>query len=196
MLFAALGLLLPLAAAAATPFTLRGKLDSVSPDGQTLVVTSRTGETAKVHIGDQARVTRVGPASLAQVKLGDFVGVAAAPNASGELHALELHIFPESMRGVGAGTRPFDLAPGSSMTNGAISVRVESADGPKLTVAYNGGSQDIVIDKTTPIVAFARGARADLKPGASVIARGEKGADGTIEASSVLVGLDGLVPPM
>ena len=85
---------------------------------------------------------------------------------------MEVHIFPEAMRGTGEGFRPFDLAPKSSMTNGNISARVDATTGPKLTVTYKGGEQTIVVDPKTPIVAFEPGAKTDLKPGAAIIARG------------------------
>ena len=85
---------------------------------------------------------------------------------------MEVHIFPEAMRGTGEGHRPFDLGPGSSMTNGNITARVDATSGPKLTVTYKGGEQAIVVDPKTPIVALAPGAQTDLKPGAAIIARG------------------------
>jgi hypothetical protein len=107
-----------------------------------------------------------------------------------------VHIFPEAMRGTGEGFRPFDLAPGSSMTNGNIQARVDAASGPKLTVTYKGGEQTIVVDPKTPIVTFAPAAQADLKPGAAIIARGPRQEDGAIDATVVQVGKDGLVPPM
>ena len=109
---------------------------------------------------------------------------------------MEVHIFPEAMRGTGEGFRPFDLGPKSSMTNGNISARVDATTGPKLTVTYKGGEQTIVVDPKTPIVAFEPGAQTDLKPGAAIIARGPKQGDGSIDAAFVLVGKDGLVPPM
>jgi hypothetical protein len=118
------------------------------------------------------------------------------PGEGGKLKAMEVHIFPEAMRGTGEGYRPFDLAPKSSMTNGNISARVDAATGPKLTVTYKGGEQTILIDPKTPIVALAPGAKTELKPGANIIARGPKQADGSIDAVFVLIGKDGLVPPM
>jgi hypothetical protein len=136
------------------------------------------------------------PATLADVKPGAFIGVAALPGEGGELKAMEVHIFPEAMRGTGEGFRPFDLAPGSSMTNGNISARVDATSGPKLTVSYKGGEQTIVVDPKTPIVGFEPGAANDLKPGAAIIARGARQDDGSIDATAVLVGKDGLVPPM
>jgi Domain of unknown function (DUF5666) len=176
--------------------TARATIRTISADGATLSVRTRAGEDQTVRLTPKTRFILVVPASLADVKPGDFVGVAALPGEGGELKAMEVHIFPESMRGTGEGYRPFDLAPKSSMTNGDISARVDAATGPKLTVTYKGGEQTIVVDPKTPIVALEPASRADLKPGANIIARGPKQGDGSIDAAFVLVGKDGLTPPM
>ena len=174
----------------------RATIETISADGAALSVRTRAGEDQTVHLNPKTRFVLVVPATLADVKPGTFIGVAALPGEGSELKAMEVHIFPEAMRGTGEGFRPFDLAPKSSMTNGNISARVDATTGPKLTVTYKGGEQTIVIDPKTPIVALAPGARADLKPGAAIIARGPKQEDGSIDAAFVLVGKDGLVPPM
>lgn len=176
--------------------TARATVKTISADGAALSVRTRAGEDQTVHLTAKTRFILVVPASLAEVKAGAFIGVAALPGEGGELKAMEVHIFPESMRGTGEGYRPFDLAPKSSMTNGNISARVDSATGPKLTVTYKGGEQTIVVDPKTPIVALEPAAKTDLKPGAHIIARGPKQADGSIDAAFVLVGKDGLTPPM
>ncbi len=174
----------------------RATIKTISADGAALSVRTRAGEDQTVHLNPKTRFVLVVPATLADVKPGTFIGVAALPGEGSELKAMEVHIFPEAMRGTGEGFRPFDLAPKSSMTNGNISARVDATTGPKLTVTYKGGEQTIVIDPKTPIVALAPGARTDLKPGAAIIARGPKQGDGSINAAFVLVGKDGLVPPM
>ena len=174
----------------------RATIEKVSADGAALSVRTRAGEERTVRLTPKTRFSLVVPATLADVKPGTFIGVAALPGEAGELKAMEVHIFPEAMRGTGEGYRPFDLQPKSSMTNGNISARVDQATGPKLTVTYKGGEQTIVIDPKTPIVALAPGAKTDLKPGAAIIARGPKENDGSIEAAFVLIGKDGLVPPM
>ena len=181
---------------AVPPVAVRATIELVADGGASLVVHRRSGETATIRLKPDARVTLVVPASLADVKPGLFVGVAALPGKDGALNAMEVHIFPEAMRGAGEGFRPFDLAPGSTMTNGAIEARVDGVAGPKLTVTYKGGQQAVDIAPSTPIVALTPGARTDLKPGAAIIARGAKAADGTYEAGFVLVGKDGLTPPM
>jgi hypothetical protein len=194
---AAFALAFASAAFAQTPsVTLRGTIVTVSADGGTLGVKTRSGEAATVRVKPDLPVALVVPATLGDVKPGSFIGVAAVPGDGGALKALEVHIFPEALRGTGEGYRPFDLAPGSSMTNGALSARVDGVEGPTLTVTYHGGQQTIRVDSKTPIVGFEPGSHADLKPGAAMIARGARAEDGAVEATRIIVGKDGLVPPM
>ena|SRR5271170_1891657 len=174
---------------------LRGAIESTN--GETFVVHTREGETASVRLKQGAPIGALVKAQLADIKPGLFVGAAAVPGQEGALKALEVHIFPEAMRGIGEGFHPFDLAPGSSMTNGNISAVVETVDGPKLTVTYKGGEQTILVDEATPIVTMTPGSIDDLKRGAGVIVFAVgKDADGAYQAARLIVGRDGVKPPM
>jgi hypothetical protein len=174
---------------------VRGTIVSIA--GDTLVVHTREGETANARLKPNAPIGALVKAQLSDIKPGLFIGVAALPGSDGALKALEVHIFPEAMRGTGEGFHPFDLAPNSSMTNGNISAAVDTVDGPKLTVTYKGGEQTIVVDKTTPIVTLTEGSADDLKPGAGVVAfTSGKEADGTYDVARLIVGRDGVKPPM
>ena len=157
---------------------------------------TRDGDEKTLWLSADAKIARVVAASLADVKPGVFVGVAAVPGEGGALKALEVHIFPESMRGTGEGFRPFDLAPGSTMTNGDVNARVEQVNGPQIVVAYKGGEQTIALDKSTPIVAIEPGGLGDLMAGAAIVARGGLGEGGSYEARYVVVGVAGVTPPM
>jgi hypothetical protein len=182
-------------AQAQLPRIIRGAI--VSVDGANVAVRTRSGESVHLHLKDGQEITAVVPAALADVKPGVFVGVAAMPAGDGTMAAMEVHIFPEAQRGTGEGFRPFDLAPGSTMTNANISARVDTVSGPKLTLTYKGGEQTITIDKATPIVTFAPGDAGDLKPGAEVdIFRPTAAADDAVEAARVLVGRNGTKVPM
>ena len=63
-------------------------------------------------------------------------------------------------------------------------------------MTYKGGSQQIRLPAEAPIVALEPGDRGDIKPGAAAIVRGAAGADGVIDAAAVIVGRNGVVPPM
>jgi hypothetical protein len=191
-----LALAAPAWAQAPPSVAVRGVIERVAPDRASLDVKTRDGAETTLRLSADATVARVLAASLADVKPGVYVGVAAAPGEGGALKALEVHIFPESMRGVGDGYRPFDLAPGSTMTNGAVNARVEQADGPRIVVAYNGGQQTITVGASTPIVAMEPGGLGDLTAGAAIVARGGAGEGGSFEARRIVVGVGGVVPPM
>ena len=181
----------------APPISIRATIDTVSADGLTLSVRALEGDERVLRLKAPPAIIAAVPAKLTDIKPGLFIGAAALPGPDGALKAMEVHIFPESMRGAGEGFRPFDLAPRSTMTNGAITAMVEGVDGPRLTVAYKGGEQTILVDATTPIVGFVPGAVGDLRKDASIIARGAvKAADGAYEVTRILVGRDGMKLPM
>jgi uncharacterized protein DUF5666 len=177
------------------PGIIRGAI--VSVEGANIMVLTRAKESIALRLKDQQRIDAVIPAQLSDIKPGVFVGAAAMPAGDGTLTAMEVHIFPEAARGSGEGFRPFDLAPGSTMTNANISAMVDTVSGPKLTLTYKGGEQTVVVDKATPIITFAPGDAGDLKPGASVdIFGAAKAADGVYEAARIVVGRNGTKVPM
>jgi hypothetical protein len=108
---------------------------------------------------------------------------------------LEVHIFPEQMRGTGEGHRPYAPVPNSTMTNGAASGAVAGADGSTMVVKYKDGEKKIVVPPNVPIVRYEIGNKSDLKAGArfTVLAATKK-PDGTLEANRINVGRDGVVP--
>lgn len=177
------------------PVRIRGVISSVAD--RTLVVRTREGADAKVKLDEKASVSTVLKASMSDIKPNTFVGVAAVPLSDGLMRALEVHIFPESMRGVGEGSRPWDLAPGSSMTNGAVSGAVKAANGDVLTISYKDGEKKIVVPADAPIVSYASAAMSDVVPGVGiVIIRAEPLPDGTFGAARITVGRNGVNPPM
>jgi hypothetical protein len=141
-------------------------------------------------------VVALSKASLADIKQGSYVGVAGMPQADGSQKALEVHIFPEAMRGTGDGHRGWDLQPTSTMTNGNVEQTATSSDGQVLTLKYKDGEKKIVVPADAPIVIYVPGEKSELKPGASIfIAAATKQPDGTLQTPRVNVGR-GVAPPM
>ena len=135
---------------AQTPEVLRVRGEVVSFDGaSTLVVKSRTGMDVTVHLGEPLRLLGVVKASVADIKPGVFIGTTTVQKEGSASRSLEIHIFPESLRGTGEGDRPWDLVPGSSMTNGSAGNAVDSVDGKTITVTYQGGSRTVVVQPDT-----------------------------------------------
>lgn len=174
---------------------VRGTVQAV--EGPTLVIKARNGSEVKVNVTDNVAVRGIIKQSLADIKQGSYVGVTGMPQPDGSQKAMEVHIFPEQMRGTGEGHRPWDLQPNSTMTNANVDHLVAAADGQTLTLKYKDGDKKIIVPPETPIVTYVPGSKDELKPGANVfIGAAVKKPDGTLETNAVSVGRDGLVPPM
>jgi hypothetical protein len=193
---------LALAFAATTSFAqqpqtvrIRGQIEKV--DGDLIDVKARSGETIKVKLVDPQRVMAMVKASLADIKPNSYIGVTAMPQADGSQKAIAIHIFLDTMRGTGEGHRPWDLQPGSTMTNAAVESTVASVDGQVIMVKYKDGEKKVIVPPNTPIVAYSPGQKDELKPGAPVIIFGAtKQPDGSLTTPAINVGRDGVVPPM
>lgn len=177
-----------------TPTRVRGTVESV--DGDTLAVKSRSGEEVKLHMAGNMVVLGLTKIALSDIKVGSFIGTTTVPGPDGTPKAVEVHVFPENMRGTGEGSRPYDLKPNSSMTNATVSQSVVSNDGQTLLVKYKDGEKKVQVGPETPVVTYVPGDKADLKAGAKVIAFIKKLPDGSFETDRISVGRDGLTPPM
>jgi hypothetical protein len=174
---------------------VRGTIEKV--DGNVLSIQSRDGQTITIKLDDDFSATRVVKASLEDIKLNSFVGTAALPLPDGTMKALEVHIFPEAMRGSGEGFRDFDLQPKSTMTNAAVTGMVNNTDGRVLTLTYKGGEKKVIVPTNAPVVTFESGKKEDIKPGIGIIVFGaEKLPDDTLRARRIIIGSNGVNPPM
>ena len=178
------------------PVRVRGTVEAV--EGGILTVKSRDGKTTyKVKLTDNAAVRGIVKAPLTDIKANSYIGVTGMPQADGSQKAVEIHIFPEPMRGVGEGHRSWDLIPNSTMTNATVAQMVKGVQGDEITLKYKDGDKKIVVVPETVIVTYVPGNKDELKPGAKIfIAGANKKDDGTLEAASVSVGRGGVTPPM
>jgi hypothetical protein len=188
-----LGVRWPALADAPKPFRTRATIEAVAPDS--IKLTSRSGEKLTIALTSGTSVVAIVPIELDAIKPGSYIGSAAVTQADGTMRALEVHVFPESMRGTGEGHRPFDLQPQSTMTNGTVGA-VTGTTGRTLTVTYQGGEKTIAVPPGTPIVTYEPATRAMLVAGAHVILFGTQADGGAITATRISVGKDGMVPPM
>ena len=177
-----------------TPSRLRGTIEGI--EGDVLSVKSRSGEDVKLRMTGDIRVAGIIKIALSDIKVGSFIGTTTVPGPDGSQNAVEVHVFPESMRGAGEGSRPWDLRPNSTMTNATVADSVVGNDGHTLLVKYKGGEKKVVVSPDTPVVTYVPADKSELKAGAKVIAFIRKLPDGSLETSRVSVGRDGLTPPM
>src|ERR1700727_770201 len=182
-------------AQAAETVRVRGTI--VGLDGSTLTVKTREGPNAMVMLKPGAKVARVTKPSVEEIKAGDFVRIASLPTATGGDGAIEVLVFPPALKGTGEGSYPWDLKPKSSMTNATVTNAVKGVDGRTLDLSYSGGKEKkISIPDGVPIVTFGPATEGDLKPGAAVFVPAQKGDDGALAAGFVVVGNNGIAPPM
>jgi hypothetical protein len=179
------------------PLTVRGKISAV--DKESLKIKTSAGE-VMVRLPDKVTVGGVETAKLSDISAGNYIGTAAVKQPDGSLKALEVHIFPESARGTREGHRPWDLQPGSTMTNANVEKvqprTVAKVQGQLLTLKYKDGEQKVFIPPGTPVVKNVPGDRSLLKVGTGVYVAAVRGDDGTLTADRIVAGIGGIMPPM
>jgi hypothetical protein len=183
----------PAAFAQAMPTRISGTIEAF--DGHRLTVKPAAGPDVDVAVPDTVRIGAVEDRTLDDIKPGDFVGSAAVAGDDGKLHAQEVHIFPEAMRGTGEGHRPMG-GPNQTMTNATVAVVAAAPKGRVLELDYKGGKQAIEVDPGTRIVLLVPGDRSLLKPGAAVSVFTAKASDGSLTARAVQAERNGVKPLM
>jgi outer membrane lipoprotein SlyB len=183
------------AVSAQQPGRIRGQIEKA--DGALFVLKTRDGAMLNVKLADDARVSALQKASLADIKNDTFIGIAGMPQADGSIEAFSIHIFLPAQRGVVPDRHgPWDARPGSTMTNAYVQSVVTAKDGETLTVKYKDGDKKVVVTPQTAIAAAAPGNKDELKAGTQIIIFGwDKQPDGSILAKTMYVGR-GVTPAM
>lgn len=187
-----------------TAVRVRGTVQSAT--ASLLTVKSKSGTILRVRLAPKVPVLGVVPSSRAQIKDNSFLGIASVTLPNGTQQAREVVVFPEAGRGTGEGSYPWDLPgaaagrskpTGSRMTNGTVK---RGSTGDALTLEFKNstgtGTQRLTLPPNIPIVTFVPGQPGLLKPGAHVFVIAKRAANGALSADRVMVGKDGLVPPM
>src|SRR6202790_2714293 len=170
-----------LPASAQETVRIRGTIERV--EGPVYVVKNRDGAELKLTVTDNPLFVAIAPSTMADIKPGMFVGSAGTMQPDGTQKAIEVHIFPESMRGTGEGHYDWDLKPQTKMTNGNVEQTVAGVDGPLLSVKYKDGEKKLQVTPETMVVTYVIGDKSDLKPGTKIfVAAGKKQPDGSVQA--------------
>jgi hypothetical protein len=181
------------APAEGTPTRVSGTVDHL--DGDALTVTQKDGQKVVVTLTPDAAIFGLAKASLADIKPGDFVASGGVKGTDGKIHAVEVRIFPESLRGAGEGQRPWDVKPDGVMTNATVGTVTQSPEGGVIHVTYKGGESEYTVGSDVPILLYVSGDRSLLKPGAALFLIAMKKPDGTLTANRVTAEKDGVKPP-
>ncbi len=173
------------------PHRLRGTIDAVTDSS--LSVTGRDGTKMVYKLVQATSIVGIAKITSAEIKPGSYIGTAALQQADGTLKALEVHVFPPSMKGIGEGQHPWDQGATSVMTNGLVG-DVVGANGSTFTVKYGNNQSTVVVPANIPVVAMEPADRSLLVPGAKVIVFTAPN-DPSV-AARIAVGEHGLTPPM
>jgi hypothetical protein len=178
-----------------TPTRIRGTVIKLAD--HTLLVRSRDGDQLSITLAPKFTVAAVVNKRLSDIKNGDFVASTSVRGADGRLRAVEVHILPNTLRGVAReGQFPWDLMPHSLMTNATAAGITTAPEGRILHVTWKGGAADITVPPGTPIVASVPGDASLLKPGAAIFAVALKKPDGTLSAARITAEKNGVKPPL
>jgi hypothetical protein len=189
--FALIGIAWP--AAAQETVRIRGTVERI--DGPVYMVKNRDGAELKLTVTDNPLFVAIAPATMADIKPGMFVGSAGMMQVDGTQKAIEVHIFPESMRGTGEGHYDWDLKPQSKMTNGNVEQTVAGVDGPVLSVKYKDGEKKLLVTPETVVVSYLMGSKDEIKPGTRIfVAAAKKQPDGSLQTPRITYGRNGAGP--
>jgi len=185
---------LALPAAAQDTMRVRGTVERI--DGPVFVVKARDGSELKLTVTeDHPLFVVIVPGKMSDIKAGMYVGSAGMMQEDGTQKAIEVHIFPESMRGTGDGHYDWDLLPKSKMTNGSVEQAVTGVDGPMLSVKYKDGEKKLVVTPQTVVVTYEMGKREDIQPGTKIfVSAAKKQPDGTLQTPRITYGRNGEGP--
>lgn len=173
---------------------VRGTVERI--DGPVYVIKTRDGSEVKLTtVADNPLFVAIVPAKMSDIKPGMYVGSAGMMQEDGTQKAIEVHIFPESMRGTGDGHYDWDLMPKSKMTNGSVEQAVTGVDGPLLSVKYKDGEKKLVVTPQTVVVTYEIGKREEIVPGTKIfVSAAKKQADGTLQTPRITYGRNGEGP--
>ncbi len=178
-----------------TPTRIRGTVEKL--DGNNLMVKSRDGQSMSIALAPNFTVLGVVAKTVGDMKPGDYVASTSIKGPDGKLKAIEVHIFPENMRGVAEGQFPWDLVPDSVMTNATVAQVTSAPGGQVIKVTYKGGGEaEVTIPPGIPIVGYVPADTGLLKPGAAIFMVAQKKDDGSLSAARVTAEKDGVKPPM
>jgi hypothetical protein len=185
------------------PDHIRGQIAVVDDSS----ITVSTGDGAEIRLGlaESSTILSLSKASFSDVDFGAYVGSisrrldAYSPivrDSMSWLHeGYELRVFDEELRGLALGHTTWDLGPDSVITHGWVDdleIRV-------LSIKYGPTEEeetDVDRPRDVPILFLKLGDQSLIKPGVHVFAGAQKQEDGDYEIAYVMVGEDGVVPPL
>ncbi len=115
--------------------------------------------------------------------------------SDGVQKAIEVHIFPESMRGTGEGHYDWDLLPKSRRINANVEQAVTGVDGQTLSVKYKDGEKKLLVTPETVVVTYEMGKKEEVQPGTKIfVALRKSSRTVQVQAPRITYGRNGQAP--
>jgi hypothetical protein len=173
---------------------LRGVIEE--RQGSELKIKISNGEHVSLTLASPFSVSAVVKRSLSDIKVGDFIGAGARPQADGTFKAIQVVIFPEAQRGTGEGHRDWGVLPETTMTNATVAESVGSVDGSALVLRYKDGEKKITIGADATIVTLMPAQPDEVKVGTEMVTTASKDSAGHLTSARITIGKDGVAPPL
>ena len=174
---------------------IRGTLEKI--ESGSVTVKTREGPSRIIFLAPDQPVNTVKAIELSAIQPGSFIGTATMGKADGSFVAMEVLVFPEAARGTGEGKYPWDLTPESTMINATVATVTSGANNTReISVQQKGETSKVVVPDGIPVVTITAADAKALVKYAPVFIVAKKGADGQLMAVRILVGKDGVAPPM
>jgi len=165
-------------------------------DGSHLLIKTTDGSHVDVTLATPFSVSAVVQKSISDIKVGDFIGAGARPQADGTLKAIQIVIFPEAQRGTGEGHRDWGVLPETTMTNATVAESVTAVNGSQFVLKYKDGSQKAIIGPDAHILTLEPAQADEVKAGVEVVTTATRAPDGHLSTARVTIGKNGVAPPL
>ena len=175
---------------AEAPVRFRGTVLRAQADR--LEIRRASGSTLALRMTPRTRVYAVNEASLRAIKPESYVSVIGITGSEPQ-RVRTVTLYSPSERGFEAGTQPWDSEPGATLTAGWVA-DLRAGTPMRLSLAYRDGQSAFEIPADTPVTQLSPGEKALLEPGAAVTIFARAGSDGALDAGTVAVGRQGVVP--
>ncbi|UCF76131.1 MAG: hypothetical protein JSU71_02095 [Betaproteobacteria bacterium] len=187
------------------PDRIRGEV--VKTDAASIFVKTGDGKLVQLRLNDELSVFNLTKASYVDAYFGTYVGAVSVRlgdniyspiirDSLSWLHrGFELRIVDQELRGIALGHQKWDLTPDSVMTHGWV----DDQEGRVISIKYGPTEEeetDVEIPRDVPVTRMSLGDRKLIRPGVRIFAGARKESSGDYQAVFILVGSDGVVPPL
>jgi len=185
------------------PDHIRGQLTAV--EDAAIVVKTRDGDSLRLDLIEETTILTLEKGSFTDVDFGVYVGSVAVKleeyspiirDSAVWLHkGFELRVIDDQLRGIALGHKSWTLTKETIISHGWV----DDIEDRVLSIKWGPtdyDETDVEIPRDAPVHRMSLASRGALENGAHIFAGARKAPDGHYVAVFVIVGKDGIVPPL